>query len=723
MQPDRDASLRFLKKWREEGPWVLTAIDTDKKSIKTRTFHDLGLVSEWLEENHDRNIYFSVNPLIRDMSKKPSASDVSSMDWLHVDIDPRVGEDLKEEQDRIISLLSNPPGKIPQPTVIVFSGGGYQGFWRLSEGYSIDGNEARYEEAKRYNQAIEQAFGADSCHNVDRIMRLPGTVNWPDARKQKKGRKPALSTVIWWEEDNSYPLGRFAQAPVVQTGATGFVSSRTVKISGNVLRINDLSQLPETVSGLCKVVIAQGNDPDDPNRFPSRSEALFFVCCELVRAGVDDDTIFSIITDHEWLISSSVLEKGSSASSYAARQIERARENAVDPWLRKLNDKYAVVTIGGKVRVIYEEYDELLERHRLVKMTFEDFRNRYMNIRVEIGQDANGNPRFAPLGKWWLEQECRRQYERVVFAPRREVSSQSFNLWRGFSIEPKEGNGHEPLLEHIFENICNGVDDLFEYLMNWSARAVQQPWLPGEVAPVLRGNQGVGKGYFARAIGKLFGRHFVHVSSAHHLTGTFNAHLRDCAFLFADEAFYAGDKRHASVLKSLVTEPTIFVEPKGVDAETAPNCLHIVMASNEDWVVPAGVDERRFFVVDVSEKRIRDAAYFAKLTKSMKSGGEESLLHMLMNRDLEGFEPRVFPVTQALRDQKVLSYTTEEEWWYGKLVNGRLATEHEGWSGEVPVEQLNADYVNYTRAFNITRRGSATKLGHFLARAVPGKGP
>ena len=54
----------------------------------------------------------------------------------------------------------------------------------------IDGKEAQYEDAKLYNVQLELLFGGDNCHNVDRILRLPGTINIPDAKKLKKGRKP-----------------------------------------------------------------------------------------------------------------------------------------------------------------------------------------------------------------------------------------------------------------------------------------------------------------------------------------------------------------------------------------------------------------------------------------------------------------------------------------------------------------------------------------------------
>ena len=71
--------------------------------------------------------------------------------------------------------------------------------------------------------------------------------------------------------------------------------------------------------------------------------------------------------------------------------------------------------------------------------------------------------------------------------------------------------------------------------------------------------------------------------------------------LFADEAFFAGDRSHESILKALITEETLMIEPKGVDPFAVRNCLHLIMSSNNDWVIPAGADARRYFVLGVSD--------------------------------------------------------------------------------------------------------------------------
>ena len=74
------------------------------------------------------------------------------------------------------------------------------------------------------------------------------------------------------------------------------------------------------------------------------------------------------------------------------------------------------------------------------------------------------------------------------------------------------------------------------------ADAIQNP-NSGLGLLAIRGKQGVGKGIFVNVFASLFGPHTMHVTQSSHLVGNFNAHLKDKLLVFADEAFWAGDKR------------------------------------------------------------------------------------------------------------------------------------------------------------------------------------
>src|SRR5262249_21362545 len=150
------------------------------------------------------------------------------------------------------------------------------------------------------------------------------------------------------------------------------------------------------------------------------------------------------------------------------------------------------------------------------------------------------------------------------------------------------------LREHIFEVLAAGDEDVRVYIINWLAWAVQHPNQQPETALVFIGKRGSGRGTLGNFMCRIFGNHGLHISSPHHLVGRFNAHLRQCCFLFADEAYAVADRSAESRFKGLITEATIPLEAKGRDVITVPNHLHVMLASNEDWVIPAGEIERRF---------------------------------------------------------------------------------------------------------------------------------
>lgn len=717
-------SIEFLRKFHSGCTWVLTAIAPDQKGIETRAFRPgvgeddaKAWIAGW---NEKRNLYFSVAEVMEAGDKKAERENIEAVHWLHVDIDAGVG-DLLEELERIKILATKKlPTSIPKPTCVIYSGGGYQCFWRLKEPIPIHGNLDAAEQAKRYNKQLEVVFGADACHNIDRIMRLPGTMNIPNARKVANGRVPIEAKVVSFT-NTSYDLESFTMAADVGTGAG---SQDVVEVSGNVARLTSVDDLDQwKVPDRLKVIIVMGRDPDSPKEGDdSRSAWLFDAVCNLVRLGVPDDVIYSIITDTGFQIAKSVLE-ASNSHRYALKQIKSAREAAESEWLHKLNERFAVIrNIGGQCRVVEEVWDASLQRSTLVKSTFSDFKNFFINKTETVTTtNTKGNVvmREVPVGKFWLEHPDRREYDRLVFEPGRD-SDGTYNLWRGYGCNAIPGDAHQPFMQHIFDNICAGEQEHYDYLVNWLARTVQYPAEPGGIAFVMRGRPGTGKSFFAKHFGHLFGRHFFHLTNAAHLFGVFNSHLRDAIIVFGDECFYAGNKSHESDLKTLITESTNMIEAKGVDAEAAPNYTHIILASNEAWVVPAGAADRRFFVLDVADTKQRDTTYFAGLERSLKRGGYEAMLYELLNRDITGFDVQDIPHTDALAQQKTLSLNPHDEWFLQCLRVGRIAGEI--WVNKDVVVQNHLmwdDYVGFCAQTPQHRMLGREQLGIFLLRMCP----
>ena len=329
------------------------------------------------------------------------------------------------------------------------------------------------------------------------------------------------------------------------------------------------------------------------------------------------------------------------------RTIDRATEMALDRDLAFMNGRHCIIEdIGGKCVVLNETIDPVTSDARVTFSSFESIGNRYRNKKKNTGE-ASGKTQLVPLSQWWLSHPKRRQQEQVTFAPGRDVPN-AYNLWPGFSVEPDHTDNERKCalyLGHVRDNICQGDNELYQYVIQWMANAVQHPGRPGGVALVLRGKMGIGKGEFVRHFGGLFGRCFIPVTKAEHFTGRFNGHMGECVLLYADECFFAGDPRHEQILKVLVTERRWLIERKGIDAIISDSCLHIILACNNDWSVPVDQDDRCFCCIEAGAARMRDREYFQAIDAQMNCGGLEALLGFLLDVDLQNFNPESFPRT------------------------------------------------------------------------------
>lgn len=356
----------------------------------------------------------------------------------------------------------------------------------------------------------------------------------------------------------------------------------------------------------------------------------------------------------------------------------------------EMNRKHFWVRIG-KDDCIGREDDPTGVIFQRVSALYSEYANRY----VEVGTNDKDQPQFKPLFKAWLESKSRRTYRQVVLAPPPcKADSRDYNLWQGFAIEPAEGDC-SLFLAHLRDIICSGNDEHYAYLLNLLAFTIQEPGKPSQVAVVLRGKPGTGKGMFVHALGRIFGRrHYVQLDRIDHLVGNFNAALSGKILVFADEAFWAGDnKREIGVLKRLITEPTLQITRKGVDTSEEANHVHLFMATNEEWSVPAQMRERRFFALKVSDARIGDLPYFDRLGQSLDAGGLAAFFHQMLHRPIDRALIRRVPITQELLVQQAQSLPLVQQWWESCLFDGEIGELQ--WDSWEPVAELHKLYEKW----------------------------
>jgi P4 family phage/plasmid primase-like protien len=272
---------------------------------------DAEAASSWIVSENAKgyNVYWTVNIVRKHLGKKPKKEDMQAARFVHVDLDaPKDGGsfDRKSLVDTMLDMRS-------PPSFVLDSGGGLQAFWRLDE---LAENLPAVE---RLNQRLAHMLGGDHCHNIDRLMRVPGTVNFPDQRKRARGRVPALASIV-----------------IEDAGETVEAESLDAILPALPISV-EAERVQVTLSGVVPLALAQvGITSVDP-LFPlitathpaQRSETLLRVVGSLVRRGKDDETIAGIVLNPDFPISAHCYDQPNPMRP-VLRAIGKARADLLD---------------------------------------------------------------------------------------------------------------------------------------------------------------------------------------------------------------------------------------------------------------------------------------------------------------------------------------------------------------------------------------------------------
>ncbi|MEO1047272.1 MAG: primase-helicase family protein [Pseudomonadota bacterium] len=367
---------------------------------------------------------------------------------------------------------------------------------------------------------------------------------------------------------------------------------------------------------------------------------------------------------------------------------------------------FVVKDFGGKVRVCWFNHDGEFRTR-----STQSFKEAEENVKVDVTVETTDGPKTTRVeaAKHWLKHANRAEFDEAKFAPGRLLPGNIFNLWHGWPVGWAYGYP-KLMLAHMLDHMCDGDQKVLDWVLGWLAHAVQRPDETITTALVLAGPQGSGKNVFVKLLFELFAPHTLMCTQSGQLVGNFNAHLMDKAFVFANEAFFAGNKKEANVLKSLVTDETMMVEPKGVDAFQVRKHFRLILASNEARVVDLETDDRRYCVLNVdSQEWNNNRGYFRELIEAWRERGErEMFMRLLMDWPLDNWNEDAIPETLARQEQRELSLPPAAREVHELLEAGRVsAVARDPSTGAVAV---------------LPRDGWSKSHGHFLRKAGAERG-
>jgi hypothetical protein len=590
---------------------------------------------------------------------------------------------------------------LPKPSLIVNSGHGLHSYWHFAE--LIDAKQWVVHAGQLKSLAHAKGFHPDPQRTADltSVLRAPGTMNW----KEPDNPKP----VELLHASPALDLAKFVAALDANAPAAPRASSVVPgqpSVPTNSAREYPPSSAHEIVKHcqtLAHIAGVRG----------AVSEPLWRLMLGVIKYTTEGEALC-----HEWskgdprydaAETQEKLDRWTKPPTLCAsfRELPDARCNGCTQLCKSpiqlgvahasetpeeksklgatidaLNRDYFVAMVGGGTFVFNVNNRPLLD----TGMSFTAF-TQFIAPRI-------GGAKVAR--KWLWAHPDRRTYDSVVFDPSDRNPPNTYNTWRGLAVAPCKGE-YRLIVEHIYNVWCGGDIDQYHYVIKWMALLVQKPWIKPEVALVLHAGEGAGKYIIVSILLKIFGEHAFVTAQKEQVAGRFSGHLFDKVLVVLDEAVFAGDPAAAAATRALVTNAELGYEGKGKAAFTAPNYGHFIILTNNEWAVNASNDARRWMVLDVSDARKGDHAYFKSLAAEIENGGVAAFLHALLGVDISAFNPRQLPPSKALAAQR--AQTMEHLDPVGAflmqvLAEGKFRTTP--WGKEISTDNLRAEYMMAT---------------------------
>jgi putative DNA primase/helicase len=183
------------------------------------------------------------------------------------------------------------------------------------------------------------------------------------------------------------------------------------------------------------------------------------------------------------------------------------------------------------------------------------------------------------------------------------------------------------------------------------------------------GPPGIGKGWISHIMTTIFGIKNVAKAPLTVLERPFNADIAAKQLFIVEETDEIGgnNQRVYNNLKDLITNTTIRLERKGVDAILIDNCLNIFLTGNQVGIFKLDSGDRRFAVLECVESVAGEIAnnpdYWDRRWEWVDNGGAEAIYAHLLLRDLAHFNPKgMAPMTSAKQDMVELTHSSIELW-------------------------------------------------------------
>jgi hypothetical protein len=212
LDPNTDDIRSFLSNfWFIEGQFIEIRIIALDGKVTSHFCAELDqAVSVAARASGNANVYIGTCPRFRRRGNRESVRIVQAawadLDFHQLHADRDVALELAYRRIEAFGLT---------PTILVNSGNGLQVWWLFHRPTAIT-DEWPVERFEAINLGIAERVGGDHVQDLARVLRVPGTLNLPTAKKRERGCVPVMARLMdasgpSYSPDDLAPLASHAQ--------------------------------------------------------------------------------------------------------------------------------------------------------------------------------------------------------------------------------------------------------------------------------------------------------------------------------------------------------------------------------------------------------------------------------------------------------------------------------------------------------------------------------
>lgn len=193
-----------------------------------------------------------------------------------------------------------------------------------------------------------------------------------------------------------------------------------------------------------------------------------------------------------------------------------------------------------------------------------------------------------------------------------------FNLWTGFQGKrtDKTPPGLDMMKEFLLETWASGNVDHYNYIVSWFAGLLTNKTSINMVALAMVAKQGTGKGFFLSFMKYILRAvNVCEVAGIQPITQKHNTLLQNKRLVVINEMSSTKDefKSNFDKIKTYITDPSISIEPKGVNAYQIDNISNFLLFTNHRDAIIVEESDRRYAIFEMSDVHRNDTDYFDTL--------------------------------------------------------------------------------------------------------------